>query len=79
MQFAKTVKVNVIHQPEYFNHTCNATIPEKWQAEVVSGIKPAGRFDMIQVYTMGDTENEVIQDIIQQLKKLGFAGKIKVV
>ena len=78
MKFKKVVSVEVNHKPEYYNRTCRATIPEVWQAEVVGGIISAGSFDHIHIYGMGDTKQEAIKDVANQLQKIGFNGKIKV-
>lgn len=70
-----TYVARVQFRPAYFNRTCMAHIPARWTAEVTDGL-PNGK----AVYSDGLASREAaVTDLIDQLKKHGLTGKLRLV
>jgi|GEM_PF-5038490 len=74
------LKAEVYFQKEYFNRNAMATIPASWKGEVIEGLGHLNNnWSHFQVYSYGDTKQEVIDDLKEQLKDLGIKGVLKVI
>ena len=67
------LNVNLKYTPEHFNRTANALIPADWTAETFD--HPEAN----RVYGMDQwSADEAIKDLINQLKKDGLSGTLKI-
>ena len=73
------VKIGVNFIPAHWNQNANATIPEYWEAQVLSGIE----LDPLKVRAttriFGTTRSEAIGSLIAELQAAGYHGRAKVV
>ena len=54
--------IDLLHSKEYFNKTCQATIPEYYRAEVVQGVDN----DYINPYSDGWTPEEALNALKEE-------------
>lgn len=85
------VFVEVVHVPEHYNRTCGCTIPEYWNASVVSGIPEIDdpeNYDYLerfgypkfQVNVAGGSRREAIENLANTLRNdLGYTGTMRVI
>ena len=77
------VEVKVSYQPEHFNKRALATIPATWIAEVVNVEEiletqfTTGTY--YRLYGLGDTRQEAIDSLIEQLQRFGKTGVLRFV
>lgn len=74
-----TITLTLTHDPERWSAVCQATIPERW-----IGTTPQVSFGGNTVLQgeeypiIGNTRQEVIDRVIEQLKARGVRGKLRV-
>jgi len=80
------VMINVIFEPEYYNHNCGCSIPAAYTAHVVSGIpeiddKYAESFGYpkCRIYAMSGNRNEAISLLGRELHEFGYTGKMRTI
>lgn len=71
-------QVAIRHNPEYFNTRCMATIPENWQADVLDEVKTKHNTNL-HIYGIGDTRQQCIDDLTNQLREMGLSGHLRIV